>query len=628
MNTMKAIHIPWWIWIVGNAALAEDTSDFVADLIAEYKLFLPTLIFNESPPNICWTHEGIHCLSNDGVGSQAITEHIGKLQNDRKQDALIIVGDKIHQQLLGDLAHMAPSFFSSNCPVFMPKELSNMIPLRFDSNIIFFEERPDMISMVDKFAVKGGVPITLDLGMWDKLNGFKFFKAKNRWDRRKNLNGTQLVYGLYNPTPGVMVPIKDDQGNIIGSKGFYPEILHAITDALSMSTKAMLIPPGRWRKLKNGTWTGGVGWLQSKKLDACFHVGLKLERASAIDYPIPVIKQAISLMAPIPKGSTMHTWVYVRVFGAIQWAIFLGLLLALALPMAVVIARSRGNKENSVMKDALTDFFSLPYLFALQMGEHPNVNRLKYAMRLLSISLSCLTLLMFIAYNCDITAEFTSGPPEIPVKNFDDVLHHDYKVTTYSPYYLRQLNQTKADSAKHRVYEIYMKEKELVNSMATVKAAFMETLTEPKTLIYGDVGIIGPQSRIDKQLRDQFQPLKINDGSWIITTLALQKDSEFLQSFNYFLLKEFEHGLIKRSYRKGYAGYFTNEEFGISEAYPLAVNNVMALFILLAFGIATSMTIAMMEGVLHLFKRYIGNTANQGNKGNMGNSREALMQVS
>ena len=85
------------------------------------------------------------------------------------------------------------------------------------------------------------------------------------------------------------------------------------------------------------------------------------------------------------------------------------------------------------------------------------------------------------------------------------------------------------------------------------------------------------------------------------------------------MLKEYEHGVIKRNYRKEFSGYFTNEEFGISEAYPLAVNNVMALFILLALGIATSVTIAMMEGVLHLFQRYIGNMANQGNKGNMGN---------
>ena len=31
MNAMKAIHIPWWIWIVGNTAMVEDTSDFVVE---------------------------------------------------------------------------------------------------------------------------------------------------------------------------------------------------------------------------------------------------------------------------------------------------------------------------------------------------------------------------------------------------------------------------------------------------------------------------------------------------------------------------------------------------------------------------------------------------------------------
>ena len=38
--------------------------------------------------------------------------------------------------------------------------------------------------------------------------------------------------------------------------------------------------------------------------------------------------------------------------------------------------------------------------------------------RIATLSASTLTMLMWIYYNCDITAEMTSGPPPLPINNF------------------------------------------------------------------------------------------------------------------------------------------------------------------------------------------------------------------
>ena len=65
-------------------------------------------------------------------------------------------------------------------------------------------------------------------------------------------------------------------------------------------------------------------------------------------------------------------------------------------------------------------------LFVVQMGEHSSNGP---TVKVLSMTLAMLTFLMFMYYNCDITAEMTSGPPPIPVKNFEDVLHHGYRST-------------------------------------------------------------------------------------------------------------------------------------------------------------------------------------------------------
>ena len=55
-----------------------------------------------------------------------------------------------------------------------------------------------------------------------------------------------------------------------------------------------------------------------------------------IDYPIPLQRSPITLMSALPKGHSPHMWVYVRVFGVAQWAIFLALLITLGLVTAKV----------------------------------------------------------------------------------------------------------------------------------------------------------------------------------------------------------------------------------------------------------------------------------------------------
>ena len=248
----------------------------------------------------------------------------------------------------------------------------------------------------------------------------------------------------------------------------------------------------------------------------------------------------------------------------------------------------------------MTNDITMTLLFVVQMGEHSSDG---LAVRLLSMTMAMLTLFMFMYYNCDITAEMTSGPPDIPVKNFEDVLHHGYKVTTYSPYYQSQLAGEKPGSPKLAVYEKYLKGREVVNSIASVKDAMTEVLEEPKTLMYGHHGVIGPFSNIDRGLRSQFQTLKIDDGSWMLTTLALQKDSEFLQVFNYYIMKQYEHGLLTRNYKKGWSDSLRNEQFWIKEAYPLELSNVMFPFVALVVGIFAALAIATMESSALKLKR-------------------------
>ena len=71
------------------------------------------------------------------------------------------------------------------------------------------------------------------------------------------------------------------------------------------------------------------------------------------------------------------------------------------------------------------------------------------------MTMSILTLLVFAMYTTDITAEMTSGPPKIPIKNFEDVIYHNYKVITYSTFVERLMATSKNGSAKREVYDYH-----------------------------------------------------------------------------------------------------------------------------------------------------------------------------
>ena len=60
----------------------------------------------------------------------------------------------------------------------MPMHYSDMIRLRFDTNVLFYERelglgRGRRTKITDQFAIKDGPPIALDLATWDRSGGLQ-----------------------------------------------------------------------------------------------------------------------------------------------------------------------------------------------------------------------------------------------------------------------------------------------------------------------------------------------------------------------------------------------------------------------------------------------------------------------
>ena len=128
-----------------------------------------------------------------------VVDHIANLFRNGKQDGLIFVGNDTNEGLVHELAMLYQRYdviakerpiFRSNCPLFMPLHFATKFGNRLDTNIIFYQMEGQIYNLVDKFAVRGGSPIVMDLGLWKESTGLLLTKRINRWDRRIDLMGS------------------------------------------------------------------------------------------------------------------------------------------------------------------------------------------------------------------------------------------------------------------------------------------------------------------------------------------------------------------------------------------------------------------------------------------------------
>ena len=206
----------------------------------------------------------------------------------------------------------------------------------------------------------------------------------------------------------------------------------------------------------------------------------------------------------------------------------------------------------------------------------------------------------------------TSGPPNIPIRTFEDVIYHGYKVITNSPYYENILANSKLGSAKLEVYNNHFEMKK--DWEESMKALIGDS--DSKTLMYAVktrlITKLGVEMPSGGTLAQEAYALNMVDSVHGISTLALQKDSEFLPLFNHYILKALEGGIYKKPYRD--LDLYTHKTFGMMEAQPLGFNNVVFCFISIGFGICLSIITVMIEFIKKKLQKQMPGKVDEGTK--------------
>ena len=194
-----------------------------------------------------------------------------------------------------------------------------------------------------------------------------------------------------------------------------------------------------------------------------------------------------------------------------------------------------------------------------------------------------------------------SGPSGIPVRTFKDVINYDYTVITDSNYFMKMLQAAKPGTPKNIVFNSYFRVIDQNNKTRKIAAmeALKSVISDSKILLYATEAFLAyTDDPTYNKLVDKVVALKMDDTLYTIGTLGLQKDSEFLQIFNYYILREMESGFLRRLYREHHPDLFTKENFEMIPPQPLGINNVMFCFILLGFGICLSLLSTAVEFIM------------------------------
>ena len=100
-------------------------------------------------------------------------------------------------ELVKILSSSVPTLFRGPIPVFMPVEHQDIVKLRLDSNIIFFEENQSAYTLEDRYAIKGSDQIAQKFGSWSKQTGMRLIESTLRWSRRRDLQGRDVPLRLF-----------------------------------------------------------------------------------------------------------------------------------------------------------------------------------------------------------------------------------------------------------------------------------------------------------------------------------------------------------------------------------------------------------------------------------------------
>ena len=529
----------------------------------------PTILFTEDeqmPVKLCSSIKiSLRCTKyEDGIDSTEVMNNLLTLTN----GPVLIHGYQL--DLSRQLETMHSTLFSGPRLWLMPLDYEQNIQLRLDSRFFFYDKtKSGNYTVYEGYAVKGSKHLT-PLFEWStsKTDHINVFEKESVLKRRSDLTGVVLTSDYSAELRPFVRYIRDSSGAIVKTDGYYADIITDLEDYFKFTIKRVASESGWGIQLNNGSWTGLMGQFIDKKIDMAQPFGISLQRLPFVTFCWPLIRGGFTLITNAPTKPKLDMWAYLNIFPVIAWVVGCITIIISSLLFALV------NHET------IWQGLALQLRLFLQLGyDFPTRGK---AVKILLLTSTISFLLIFTYFTCDLTANMTSAPSPIGIKNFQDVIDEDYEVVTFGKSFaVDYFKNAPDDSAMKWVWENKMLTKDPPENALTAsyQDMFRVINSQEKTLIYHD-----PMTYSDEPHWGNLHALKdVEERSTFYVTIAMTKDSEFFELINYYILKMQESGLDARLKRRWMYDAKSNYE-GI-QAVALTAENLIFTFGILGLGI-------------------------------------------
>ncbi len=434
--------------------------------------------------------------------------------------------------LVTDPAWKAPPYILHGA--WLIPESARILPqnLRFDSKVYLYHiSDANTITVLEKYVTKEGTKNQQvnDVGVWNCSNhSFKYLAEQYIWDRRTNLH-LETLSGIYVPTFNQFAYMKKD-GTI---SGVFVALARSMATSLNFSLKLEPQPDGKWGTLgKDGTWNGMMGSLVEKKADLTISaLGITSERKNAVDFMETAYEGQVTLMAhDLSKRKAIILTRYFDAFTPQAWfAIVL-----FALLCGAILSPSVG-KQWSGTPFSIQGLVIVSHLLIFQRGYSAT---LETKSGNFSYFIACLfSFIIFASYSGLLTATMIGKHAEVDLVTMDNVADSDSSLYIWEDAFTFMKFQ--AASPKNpwgKVYKRKIKEKENIVFVRSYKEIYEKLSNDPNAIYIGGDTLLAIY-------QDVYRVHKFRDFIPMQMSICLQKDSEYRESFNYYLRKLDQSGI-------------------------------------------------------------------------------------
>ncbi|PSN50309.1 Ionotropic receptor 135, partial [Blattella germanica] len=523
-------------------------------------------------------------LSSQGLATASV-RHMDRVECSRNKALIVAEAGPHLVQALNTVPNSQFTWLVLQNDIQVAKEMLQDTSISFDCELLVATPANSKVDLTEVYRVSDNSPLQTDkFGVWNSAEGLKA-PQKSLQGRRTSLHGLALKTGLK-----IEVPVSGDKTDEReSSTGFFLEYWENMEKWMNFTTEYLYPSDGAYGgKLENGSWSGVIGMLMSKEVDASsVAFEMTADRAQVVDFTLPLYNIRSVMIIRMPSTVALTWNAFLNPFSHKLWGIVIFAMILCILCIAT-------TKEFGFS----TSSFLVAGIFCLQ-GH--SLSQRTTSLRLLLLTAYVTAVVIMASYSASFISSLTLRKPKLPFKNFREFLQDGSYQLSMLPSTSR-LNFFKSSQAEiiKQVYRKTISPSE--KSLPTEELEGMERLCTHDNLAY----IVS-----DKHLAYFGHMMscgyKVVPGAFVpgSVAIALRKGSPYKGLFNYMIRKLRRGGHVRIIYerfaskrKKSLKGYVH---------YDINLPDVAPILFVLLWGVLQASCFLLIERCVYWLacKRYL-----------------------